>query len=324
MSLSELPLDEQAAYWFLRLRDEDVSPEEIEAALVWQDQSDLHRAAFARVENMWRVTDNMPSPPLPNARELARRDHSVTLTWRWALAASVLLVVAGAMAIALRLEPSAQPVRYATAVGENRVIALEDGSEVTLGGASAISVNYTRETREITLSDGEALFRVAKNRAQPFIVLSAGGQTRAVGTMFNVHRGSEAVTVSVVEGVVRVRPDSSSAQLAQLGAGHQVSYSAAGAIGAISRVSVDQIIAWRQGKWIFVDRSLADIVADLNRYSARSIIIDSDAIKSLRFTGVVMMNNMEEWLRALEKTQPVKLNASDDRLVLVATGEAGS
>jgi len=328
-------LDEQAADLFLRLRDDDISPQEIEAALDWQDLSHAHRAASSRIETLWQLADKVPRPPLPqevgdkNLRFSSLSTSHTSFTWGWRLTAFVAtVIVAIAAVIAYTQYPlrAVESVRYATVVGENRKVVLEDGSEIILGGASTVAVDYSRTRRHVSLSDGEAVFKVSKDRSRPFVVDSAGGQTWAVGTQFDVRRGLEGVTVSVIEGVVQVQSLAAGGTLhsvpaARLGAGHQVNYSAGGEIGVISRVPVDRIVSWQNGKLIFVNRTLADVVVDLNRYSRRLITLDDETLRSLRFTGVIMTGNIEEWLQALEKTLPVKLVRTDDQLMLASKME---
>src|SRR5581483_2695252 len=93
---------------------------------------------------------------------------------------------------------------YTTEVGELRTITLGDGSVVTLDAASRISVSFTRTQRSIELSDGQALFRVAKDPGRPFVVKSNNTRVTAVGTQFDVNRKSNGTVVTVLEGRVSV------------------------------------------------------------------------------------------------------------------------
>lgn len=338
-----LSVDEQAAYWFLRLRDHDVSAEEIEAALEWQEARPEHQAAFARIESLWQRCDGLDQPPLPDSlHESAGIDQLQPAPWsmRRRFARSLPLMAASVAALAVLVvaviqwspDVGSRPpelVRYATAIGENRVVKLADDSEVTLSGASAISVNYSDEQRHVTLTDGEALFKVTKDAERPFVVEAATGQVMAIGTQFDVRRGLEGVTVTVVEGIVQVQPVATKRNpqpliAARLSAGHQVSYSAAGEIGPIARVSPEQSVAWRDGKLIFINKSLADIALDLNRYSRRPISIEGEEVRSFRFTGVIVVADMDDWLRALEKGLPVRVIEQDGKISLVGTEHPAS
>jgi transmembrane sensor len=118
---------------------------------------------------------------------------------RLAIAASVLVVVGGALAM---LELSA-PV-YTTALGEQRSIQFEDGSTVELNSRSKIRVKYSKQERDVELIEGQALFHVAHDTGRPFIVAVGATRVRAVGTQFDVYKKSNGTVVTVVEGRVAV------------------------------------------------------------------------------------------------------------------------
>lgn len=93
---------------------------------------------------------------------------------------------------------------YATDTGEQRSLALADGSTVELNSRSRIKVKYSEHERRIDLLEGQALFHVAKSKARPFIVQTDNTRVRAVGTAFDVYNTSSGTIVTVVEGRVAV------------------------------------------------------------------------------------------------------------------------
>src|SRR5947209_3857903 len=95
---------------------------------------------------------------------------------------------------------------YATAAGEQRECLLKDGSVVTLGAASSLTVTFTQARRVAVLDRGEARFRVQHDPWRPFTVFAGLGSVTAVGTVFDVRRYSSRVFVTVSEGVVEVAP----------------------------------------------------------------------------------------------------------------------
>jgi transmembrane sensor len=93
---------------------------------------------------------------------------------------------------------------YTTDIGEQRTIALTDGSSVELNAQTKIRIAYTDNQRTIQLLRGQALFKVAKDPQRPFIVDTKTTQIRAVGTQFDVYKKSTGIQVTVVEGRVAV------------------------------------------------------------------------------------------------------------------------
>jgi transmembrane sensor len=98
---------------------------------------------------------------------------------------------------------------YATTLGEQRSLALNDGSTVQLNSLSKIRIRYSQYERTVDLVEGQALFHVAKDSTRPFIVYSGQTRVRAVGTQFDVYRKADGIVVTVVEGRVAVLPASS-------------------------------------------------------------------------------------------------------------------
>lgn len=313
------PLHEQAAHWFLRLRDADIDADEIEAALAWLAESPEHQAAYDAVERVWDGSAPAAAEPSPirQAEPVGTRSFILTRVWRVAAAILVLVGLAAGARYSSYWEETPAPVRYASVVGETRSITLADGSTVTLGAASSISVEYAAQVRRVVLTDGEALFTVAKNPARPFIVEAAGGSAQALGTVFNVHRGPEGVTVGVAEGVVQVKATAgASAPAVRLPAGTEVTYTALAELGPVRNVRAERVGAWQRGVLSFIDRPLGAVVADLNRYSNRLIVIDDESLKQMHVSGSVTMTGIEEWLRALQGTAVVELRESDRALTL--------
>lgn len=119
--------------------------------------------------------------------------------WRYTLAAAATVLIAVASGWFYL-----QRNTYTTDIGEQRTLALEDGSSVELNARTKIRVAFTEDARTIELLQGQALFKVAKNPNRPFIVDSDGTRVRAVGTQFDVYKKSTGTQITVVEGRVAV------------------------------------------------------------------------------------------------------------------------
>ena len=105
---------------------------------------------------------------------------------------------------------------YATAVGQQRLIALSDGSNVNLNTDSQIRVNFGEAYRDVYLLRGEAHFAVADDREVPFRVSAGSGRIRALGTAFSVYVRDGSVDVTVSEGTVRARKNRSGRDAARI------------------------------------------------------------------------------------------------------------
>src|SRR5205814_1675147 len=108
--------------------------------------------------------------------------------------------------------------------GEQRTIQLADGSTVELNARSKVHVHLTDQRRDVTLIEGQALFRVAKDSRRPFVVRAGDAEVRAVGTEFDVYKKQSETVVTVVEGRVETYDESDGAGAAAivLSAGEQL------------------------------------------------------------------------------------------------------
>ncbi|GEM_PF-1427281 len=312
--------DEQAAYWYLKLQEPHVGAEDIQAALAWQADPD-NRAAFDRVQNFWRAWPDEVAISSGTESSKRARPH---LFWQ-AAAALVAFVSLGVWAVLSLQGPLSEPStrQYAASIGQIRTVWLEDGTEVILGGATSIRTIFDDDVRRVVMSDGEALFSVAEEPERPFIVDVSNGSARVLGTTFNVHRGPDGATITVLDGIVQVDPPSwRPGASAVLNAGKQVAASLDGEIGEIREVDPLQVASWQSGTLVFADRTLRSIVADLNRYSAEPVTLASTEVADLRVSGNIKLDHIETWLQALGPAFGIDLLHDEHGMVLVSRIES--
>jgi len=194
--------------------------------------------------------------------------------WRpWATGAA-LVVGAGLVAIGLRRVGS-RPARdaaplatFATAVGQQATVTLDDGTRVTLAPSTTLRVarDFGDGARDVTL-DGQAYFDVARADGAPFSVHAGRTVTRVLGTTFVVRRyaGDDAAHVAVRSGKVSVAAE---------GAGHAAVTLAAGQAGEATdsaatlapASALAEETGWLDGKLVFNAASTADVLRALSRW----------------------------------------------------------
>jgi transmembrane sensor len=353
----QLPdLIQQAGEWLLRLTEDDLSPEEIAAWLEWYHAAPAHRQTFDQLQREYEQFKAIPAAQrlamaeqlqattlalqpsrsttvrtdaVPHATQHRRRSRlgPAAMAATIVLAVSVVLWRSGWLPTA-----EAQTGIYQTERGVHQAVNLPDGSQLALGGDSAASFRFTDEARYIVLESGEAYFQVAHDRSRPFIVNVGGTTVRAVGTAFNIRRSAERVVVTVSEGIVDVQratdnasaegatsADSGPARSVRLSAGEEVVL----ALREIKPLTVkpadpEAATAWQSGRLEFVDEPLSGVIATINRYSRREVVITSRELGKLTLTGSVMDNHIDEWLISLQDILPMTVVAVSESTVLLA------
>ncbi|RMD88608.1 MAG: hypothetical protein D6807_05345 [Alphaproteobacteria bacterium] len=294
----------------------------------WLASDPRHAAAYREARQAW--SDLAAMGDLAEYRDLLgeptwrermiERLRRWRRAWRWsgiphravlAATAAALLV---AIASALWLERAAVPdsgATLATAIAEIRDLPLSDGSVVTLGGRSRITLAFTAAERRIRLEEGEAFFDVAKDPARPFIVEVGDTEVRAVGTQFDVHKGPATVRVAVLEGVVEVaatamrRAPVVSRHL--LTAGEAIVAAKGAALDKVAALPLARAGEWRRGRLTYNGASLEEVVADANRYSARRIRIADSRLATLRVTTSFRTDQIGEMLESLALALPLRV-----------------
>jgi transmembrane sensor len=238
------------------------------------------------------------SPP-PSMRPAHRSRRIAVFARRGAAIAA-----AGLVAALLWMQLSPQDIqRYATATGEQRTFELEDGSVVYLNTSSRVETHFSDAARDLRLLEGEALFKVRKDPARPFRVRTTEAVIQAVGTQFNVRHDPRGTRVSVIEGRVKVlaRADRKSETLAPtLDAGEEARIAADSHVLSRAAADVEKVTAWRHRRLVFRTDTLADIVAEFNRYNrSPQIRLEDPALAGRRFSGVFDADDPESLAQVL-------------------------
>ena len=313
-----LSVKDEAAAWFVRLRDEAAGDDDRAAFEAWRAADPAHAQAYREMEGLWSGLDRIErhrrvrsgsrrartrtdGPNVPGRRRVLRR-----------LAAASIAVAAGLGAYSLT--PPGFLADHRTGPGEQGKIELADGSIAYLNTASALSVDFTADRRRIELHDGEAYFEVARDSARPFVVETDFGRIEALGTAFSVRSTGGTAAVIVTESKVAV--SGATGDKAILSAGQSIGISDAG-LGGMAQVNANRALAWRRGRLIFDNRPLGEVLAELERYRAGRIVILDGAVAALPVTGSFAIADTDSTLETIERILPVRLRRLSDLLVLV-------
>jgi transmembrane sensor len=176
-------------------------------------------------------------------------------------------------------------------------------------------INYYPDKRIVTLGSGEASFHVAPDAARPFLVNAGRVQVRVTGTQFNVRHDDEQVFIAVASGRVEVSSESAphaSSSLLTTGMGARID--AAGRIDAVQRINVAAVTAWHDGKLIFDNEPLSEVVREVTRYRPHPVRIAATSadLGRLRLSSTFSITDTEALLVALPRILPVTVSMEAD------------
>lgn len=321
----------RATDWFVRLRADDASLEDLERFGRWVEEHPDNAIAYTRVRQSWSaVADQASAPEIMRGRRDALEDARKAASGRWdsprprwmrpafAAAACVALVVAVSLGAWVWWSRANAGV-YTTGVGERRMLTLADGSVVTLDARSRIQVKYRDHERLIDLDQGQARFDVAKDPARPFRV-SAGRETvLALGTQFNVELVADNLLVTLIEGRVAVMPEATSpkaepAAPIDLSAGEGLQVRQDGKRIRLPKVDIARVTAWQNGKLFFDNEPLTSAAERINRYAREQVQVDASAA-DVTVSGVFNAGDARAFVEAVTAYFPVKAEQTSDAAV---------
>lgn len=322
------PILQVAADWFARLRD-DADLDAWTDFQSWLEADPTHRLAYEEVEALWLDLEDpaaealLATAPAAPSTAIAATDLEPRSTVtafkprsrrpaRWLIAGGAVAASIAVLVLAPGSRPSA-PTEYVTAKGEVRALTLTDGSRLTLGADTRVSVAMRAGRREVTLAEGQAAFDVIHKPDAPFVVELGDQQVRVIGTEFNVSRHEGRTAVTVRRGVVAVA-QASGGQV-RLTQGQQVLHIEGSTVQEVRGADPDAVFAWRSGRLIYDNTPLADVVADFNRYGGAPIRIDPSAA-NVKVTGVFVVDGQRAMVERLAQFSGLAVVMRPNEIVL--------
>jgi len=298
----ETALIKEAADWALSFRYDQPGEVERQAFERWRASSPAHGAAWARVQSVFQTFEQVPAEIGKGALQALNRQQGRRRSMQLLAA---MLVAAPAGWLAWRQVP-AWSADIATATGEQKTMALPDGSRLVLNTASAVDVAFTASERRLRLRAGEILIETQPDPTRtdrPFLVDTPCGVVQALGTRFSVRKlDGETCRVAVFEHAVALRPLIGASRILQ--AGEQADF---GPLQIEESRPVDAAQAlWENGMLLARDMRLGDVVAELARHR-RGVLRCDPVVAELRVTGAISLKDTDAALRLLASNLPLQI-----------------
>lgn len=226
--------------------------------------------------------------------------------------------------------------------GAKTYLTLNDGTKIWLNAGSKVQYfkSYNQENRIVQL-EGEAFFKVSKNKKLPFRVFAQGVEVKAVGTSFNVNAYPDDgyVQTTLVEGSVVITPDknlqhentitlqpnqsvtvySQKQKIIKQPLKDSILERPKMAIQRVEikrKVTINTYISWKDKRWVFDGESIADLAIKLERRFDVKIIILDDELNNCKISGILEDENIEQILTAIRLTVPMDFKILNDTVHL--------
>jgi transmembrane sensor len=216
---------------------------------------------------------------------------------------------------------------YRTGIAEIRTLTLEDGTRLSIGARSTVTVAYSQSVRALELEAGDIYVDVANDSTRPLTVEVKDKMIRALGTQFEVRSDDRSMRVSVIEGLVSVSgsgkagaPSSSGSaanpRTVLLKAGEQITARPSGRLQSPQPIRSKEPAAWRTGRLVFDDADLGEVVREFNRYNERAFRLADPALESIPIAAAFSSADPAPLIRFLRDQPGVVVSERADEIVV--------
>lgn len=285
------PRPEAAALdWVIRQRDPEFA--DWDAFTDWLGADPAHAEAYHEAAAL--DADLAALPPAEEPAELPRDAGNVVAfprrvsrrTW---LSGAVAASLVGLVSYSALRDTAPDHYRVETAMGETRVIALEDGSRISVNGGTAMVLSHD-DPRRAVLEHGQALFTVVHRADAPFRVTVGEAELVDIGTVFDVSRANGETRVSVSEGAVAY---TRGADNVRIDAGRRLVVREASNEADVTRVDPAIVGGWRSGQLVYDGVPLEQVVAEVSRTTGFKVRTVGEA-SHIAFRGALQTGATED------------------------------
>ena len=306
---------EHAAQWYVRLLEDGDQAGVREQWQRWFDQHAEHQAAWRYME---RVGERFA--PLRAEGERAGRllrERAPARLGRRQTVKSLLVLAVGSMAGFGGWQAASRTGWTAdlhTGTGENREVALADGSTLWLGALTAVDTRFDERQRLLDLRFGEILLQSSVRDRRPLLLETGAGLLQMASTPIRLAlRYSDGnARLNVYQGQVEIFTRTGSRALIE--AGQRVDFTSL----AVSAPAAAQMAgeSWLRNRLTAEAMPLQELIDALSRYRPGHLGVHPD-LAHLAVMGTFPLDDTDHALRLLEAALPVRVKRLTDWWVTV-------
>jgi transmembrane sensor len=302
--------NQETLEWFARLRDTPVKLKTQTAFALWCKENPTNRPAYDQIAAFWESELFTRAVLIDEGRLKRVIRNKYRYLSVMAVAATLLVGVWGALSSGWVERLKAD--NY-TVVGKQLTMVFADGSSAVLDTDTAIAVDYSDQGRGVRLLSGRAFFRVRPDALRAFIVHTDNGNIRVVGTCFTVNTETT-VPLDVQQGTVVYK--SNNGKEFTVAAGKRLS-TATGIPTLLPLEHPEDAFVWTEGRLVFRNRPLAEVIAEIDRYQPGTIFIGNRKLAATRVTGNYKLNDSVQIVESLAQATGASVSRLSDYLTIL-------
>lgn len=205
--------------------------------------------------------------------------------------------------------------------GKNLKVLLTDGTEILLNSGTQIAFNsdfIKDHSRKVNLN-GQAFFEVAKDKANPFYVITDQFTTKVLGTKFNIssYKTDNQSFVNLVEGKIEV----SGKEIATknvLAPGQKISFNPSEKVSTVEPAKPSQDMDWLNKEISFDNSTTEEVLSKIERVYGLQIIRNRVSVENFHFSGTFKIENLDQITHSLEILLNCKIQKDGTKLILIS------
>ncbi len=196
-------------------------------------------------------------------------------------------------------------------------VTLPDGSNVWLNHSSSLKYPaiFQSNTRTVALN-GEGYFEVVHNSKIPFIVKAGEIQIKAIGTTFNVmaYPDENRIETSLINGhveLVREELNGNLISLLDMKPTDLAIFNKEVKEISTHTINDDRYFSWREGKLVFNEEPMEEVVKKLSRWFNVDIQIKDPELLELEYTATFVHETLPQVMELLALMSPINYSISN-------------
>ena len=304
----------------------EASPDEIAELQKWLGSSRDNLLYFQQLKNIWDNSEHVNDEKMIDVdsafnlikKRVIFKSPVSNFLYYWKKIAAILLIplVLGNLLYFLshsnNYSTNQEPVynELFAAFGTRSALKLSDGTSVWLNSGSSIKYpdRFIGNNRTVILK-GEAYFEVESDPKKPFIVETSSLSVKATGTKFNVsgYTSSDFAEVTLVTGKVEVSltDNKNNITSSKLDINQHFSFNKVNGTTSIINEDTYKKISWKDGKLIFRNEPLSQVVKKISQVFNIDIEIQGEEIQNYCYRATFQDESLSEILKLLKMSSPI-------------------
>lgn len=297
-----------AAYWITRLHSENCTDAEKEAFQKWLADSQDHATEFQHLTEIWELGAGAPQTMLPTIP--VARKNNILLNRRTALACLGTSV--------LMLSPLGQKVQ-ATQLLQTKT---GDISTFTLGGKICCQMDtdtklaFIPDSQCCRLEKGQVILSASAAASTLWVIAAHTSVYLQLHASTNIRIAPDCVHVTALQDKILVRSEHLPASGAWLQPGQRLRFFADGHLHS-DYPEIDTLLSWQEGRLIFRNRPLWEVITEINRYIPQKIKLDAPLLINRPLSGVYYIARGNAFLQMLVRLLPIRLVNNTNGITLL-------